>query len=171
MQREIVIHDPPPSSYDVCKDPVLAVAEAQRPILDPTGARTRLFDRRNSEGAKVGDVLHTTFKSGEPFSGAILSIRQRGINTSVLLRNHITRIGAEMHIKVFSPLVRSMEIAQRTPKRKRRTRLYYMRQPKHDMGSVQKIVDQYLRQKAALTGGKFGGYYGASKGGRGSRRK
>lgn len=60
----------------------------------------------------------------------------------------------EMDVKVFSPLVQSMEVAQKAVKRPRRARLYYMRKPKHDRGSVQKIVDQYLRQRAALTGGK-----------------
>jgi large subunit ribosomal protein L19 len=126
-------------------------------LLDPTGARKRLFDYKNPEGVKVGDILLTTFKSGEPFSGVVMSIKQRGVDTSVLLRNHLTRIGMEMQIKIFSPLVQSMEVAQKTPKRKRRARLYYLRKPEHDIGSVEKIVAQYLRQRALLTGGKAKG--------------
>ena len=140
-----------------------AVEESQRPVLDPTGSRTRLFSSDNPDCAKVGDILYTTFQTGEPFSGVILSIKRRGIHTSVLLRNHLTRVGTEMSIKIFSPLVRSMEIAQRTQKRKRRARLFYMRKPKHDMGSVHKIVDAYLRRRAALLGG------GKSVGGTGQR--
>lgn len=66
----------------------------------------------------------------------------------------MTRVGVEMDIKVFSPLVQSMEVAQKALKRPRRARLYYMRKPEHDRGSVAKVVDQYLRQRAALTGGK-----------------
>ena len=123
-----------------------------------------MFDRKTPDSAKVGDILVTTFKTGEPFSGIILSIRDRGIHTSVLLRNHLTRIGAEMSVKVFSPLVQSMEVAQRAPKRKRRRRIFYMRQPRHDIGSVQKTVDQYLRQRAALTGGKLASQYGMRRG-------
>lgn len=153
-KREIIIHEPPPSRAQTCKDPVLEVSNSQMAVLDPTGARKRLFDPENREGAKVGDILFTTFKSGEPFSGVIMSIKQRGIDSSVLLRNHLTRIGTEMQIKIFSPLVQSMEIAQKTAKRKRRARLYYLRKPKHDMGSVDKIVQQYLRQRALLKGGK-----------------
>jgi large subunit ribosomal protein L19 len=132
-------------------------------LLDPTGARQRLFDRHNREGAKVGDILLATFRTGEPFSGVIMSIKHRGVDTSVLLRNQLTRIGTEMNIKVFSPMVQSMEIAQKTEKRKRRARLYYLRKPEHDMGSVQKIVDQYLRQRALLTGGKLGKQYGSRR--------
>lgn len=156
-KREIIIYDPPPSRAQTCKDPVLEVGKSQMALLDPTGARKRLFDPENREGAKVGDILLTTFKSGEPFSGVIMSIKQRGVDTSVLLRNHLTRIGMEMQIKIFSPLVQSMEVAQKTVKRKRRARLYYLRKPKHDIGSVDKIVEQYLRQRALLTGGKAKG--------------
>ena len=61
-----------------------------------------------------------------------------------------------MQVNVFSPLVQSMEVAQKSPKRKRRARIYYLRKPKHDPGSVQKIVDNYVRQRALLTGGKRG---------------
>jgi large subunit ribosomal protein L19 len=113
-----------------------------------------LFDRKNPDGAKAGDILYVTFKTGEPFSGVILSVKSRGPHTTVLCRNQLTRVGVEMDIKVFSPLVQSMEVAQKALKRPRRARLYYMRKPKHDRGSVAKIVDQYLRQRAALTGGK-----------------
>ena len=117
----------------------------------------------NPDGAKVGDILLATFKTGEPFSGVIMSIKSRRVDTSVLLRNHLTRIGTEMNLKVYSPLVHSMEIAQKTPKRKRRARLYYLRKPKHDVGSVQKVVDQYLRQRALLMGGKLGVQYGTKR--------
>lgn len=156
-----MIHKPPPSTYDICKNPIAEVNKAQIPVLDPTGARTRLFDPENRDGAKVGDILITTFKTGEPFSGVIMSIKHRGVHTSVLLRNHLTRVGTEMQIMVYSPLVQSMEVAQKTPKRKRRARLYYLRKPEHDVGSVQKVVDQYLRQRALLTGGKLGSQYGS----------
>ncbi|EXJ91790.1 hypothetical protein A1O3_00340 [Capronia epimyces CBS 606.96] len=153
-RRDIVIHPSPISEAETCKDPVAHVDKQQLSILDPTGARARLFDKANPDRAKVGDVLLTTFKTGEPVSGVIMSIKGTGPHTSVLLRNQLTTIGMEMSIKVHSPLVQSMEIAQRSPKRKRRARLYYLRKPEHDMGSVQKVVDQYLRQRAMLTGGK-----------------
>lgn len=139
------------------------VDKQQLAILDPTGARARLFDPSNDDRARVGDILLATFKSGEPFSGVIMSIKGSAPHTSVLLRNHLTRIGTEMSIKVYSPLVQSMEVAQKAAKRKRRARLYYLRKPKHDVGSVQKVVDQYLRQKAILQGGRLGSQYGSAR--------
>jgi ribosomal protein L19 len=127
-RRKIRVIPPPPTALSVCKDPVAAVAESQLAILDPAGERKALFDyRRNPKSVKVGDILRVTFKSGDPFSGVCLSIRLRGSDTSFLLRNQLTRVGVEMWIKVFSPNVQSVEIVQRTVKRKRRARLYYMR--------------------------------------------
>lgn len=120
-----------------------------------------MFHKTNKDRAKVGDVLLATFTSGESVSGVILSIKgSGGPHTSILLRNNLTGIGLEMQVKVHSPLVKSMEIAQRAPKRKRRARLYYLRKPEHDVGSVQKVVDQYVRQRALLTGGKSGSRLG-----------
>jgi large subunit ribosomal protein L19 len=162
-KQKIIVHKRLPSAAAACKDPIAVVQASQMSLLDPTGARTRLFDPLNRDGAKVGDILLATFKTGEPFSGVIMSIKLRGVDTSVLLRNHLTRIGTEMSIKVYSPLVQSMEVAQKAVKRKRRARLYYLRKPKHDVGSVQKVVDQYLRQRALLTGGKLGSQYGSRR--------
>jgi large subunit ribosomal protein L19 len=126
--RKIDVIPPPPSACSVCKDPVATVTASQLAILDPTGERKALFDyRRNPRSVKAGDILRVTFKSGDPFSGVCLGIRLRGIDTSFLLRNQLTRVGVEMWIKVFSPNVESVEIVQRTEKRKRRARLYYMR--------------------------------------------
>ncbi|EAW12680.1 mitochondrial 54S ribosomal protein bL19m [Aspergillus clavatus NRRL 1] len=152
-RKKLKIYPPPPSPRANCKDPVAALTESQLASLDPTGERRALFDyRRNPRSVKVGDILRVTFKNGDPFSGVCLSIRLRGIDTSFLLRNELTRVGVEMAVKVFSPNVDSVEIVQRTEKRKRRARLYYMRKPRHDMGSVENIVSNYLRQKSVLTG-------------------
>ncbi|OQV06464.1 hypothetical protein CLAIMM_11026 [Cladophialophora immunda] len=168
-KREIVIHRSPRSETETCKDPIAIVDSRQLALLDPTGARAKLFDKTNKDRAKVGDILLATFTSGEPVSGVILSIKGSGPHTSVLLRNQLTGIGMEMQIKVHSPLVQSMEIAQRAPKRKRRARIYYLRKPEHDIGSVQKVVDQYLRQRAMLTGGRPSSQLGRSRPKKGKR--
>lgn len=127
-RKKLKIYPPPPSPRAKCKDPIAALTESQLAALDPTGERRALFDyRRNPRSVKVGDILRVTFKNGDPFSGVCLSIRLRGIDTSFLLRNELTRVGVEMAVKVFSPNVESVEIVQRTEKRKRRARLYYMR--------------------------------------------
>ncbi|KAF9891261.1 hypothetical protein FE257_004825 [Aspergillus nanangensis] len=156
-RKKLKVYPAPPTPRSTCKDPVAAVTESQLASLDPTGERKALFDyRRNPRSVKVGDILRVTFKNGDPFSGVCLSIRLRGIDTAFLIRNELTRVGVEMWVKVFSPNVESVEIVQRTDKRKRRARLYFMRQSRHDMGSVENIVSNYLRQKSALTGQRGG---------------
>jgi ribosomal protein L19 len=118
--------------------------------LDPTGARTRLFAKTNPECARVGDILLVRQRTGEPFAGVCINIRRRGVDTAILLRGQLTRVGVEMWFKVYSPLVEGIEVVQRAAKRARRARLTYMRKPKHDRGSVENVVRVYMRQKAAL---------------------
>ncbi|OJJ48430.1 hypothetical protein ASPZODRAFT_140723 [Penicilliopsis zonata CBS 506.65] len=156
--KKLKIYPPPPSTRAVCRDPIATLTTSQLSVLDPTSERKKLFDyRRNPRSVKVGDILRVTFKNGDPFSGVCLSIRLRGIDTSFLLRNELTRTAVEMSVKLFSPNVKSVEIVERTATRKRRARLYYMRQRKHDVRSVEGTVWHYLRQKTSVTGQVSGG--------------
>lgn len=133
-----------------CPDPVATITSSQMALHDPKGARTRLFDRANPERARVGDILLVRQRTGEPFAGVCINIRRRGIDTAILLRGQLTRVGVEMWYKVYSPLVEGIEVVQRSLKKVRRARLTYMRNVKHDRGSVENVVRVYLRQKAAL---------------------
>ncbi len=134
---------------------------AQIAAMDPTGTRTRLFSRAHRDSAKVGDVLLVqTRRAAEPFAGVCLSIRRRGIETAILLRGQLTRIGVEMWFKIYSRNVAGIEIVQRRPKRARRARLTYMRKPEHDRGSVEHLVQAWrksrnvMRTKGGATGKK-----------------
>lgn len=148
--KEIPIFDPLPSPAQHCKDPIAAVTQSQLSVLDPNGARARLFSKANPDRPQVGDILLVRLKSGDPFSGVCINIRRTGIDTAVLLRNQLTRVGVEMWYKVFSPSVEGIEVVQRKERRARRARLYYLRKPRHDQGSVENIVKQYQRQRAVL---------------------
>ncbi|KAL2136315.1 hypothetical protein VTI74DRAFT_4349 [Chaetomium olivicolor] len=128
--------------------------EAQIKAMDPTGARTALF-AKTREAAKPGDVLMVTHRrGGEPFAGVCLSIRRRGIDTAVLLRNHLGKVGVEMWFKIYNKNVAGIEIVKRRPKRARRARLTYMRKPKHDMGSVEDLVFAWKRSRKVFSSGK-----------------
>ncbi|KAF2743220.1 hypothetical protein M011DRAFT_374357, partial [Sporormia fimetaria CBS 119925] len=140
----------PPAITKTCPDPLQTLTTSQIQLLDPTGARTRLFSKANPECARVGDVLLVRQRTGDPFAGVCINIRRRGVDTAILLRGQLTRVGVEMWFKVYSPLVEGIEVVQRAAKRARRARLTYMRKVKHDRGSVENVVRTYLRQKAAL---------------------
>ncbi|KAI1766337.1 translation protein SH3-like domain-containing protein [Hypoxylon sp. FL1150] len=137
--------------------------------LDRTGARTALFSKTNPDAAKPGDVLQVTTRKGggEPFAGVCLSIRRAGVDTAILLRNHVSRVPVEMWFKVYSPNVVGVEVVWRRPRRARRARLTYMRSPKHDMGNVDHLVDAWRRTRNVFT---TKGKGGAGKSVRGGKR-
>ena len=147
--KKIKVLPSPRSPKKTCPDPIKEITNQQISTLDPTGARTRLFAPSNPDRVKPGDILLVRLKNSDPFSGICMNIRQRHqpIDTAILLRNQLTRIGVEMWFKVYSPNVEGIEIVQRKEKRARRAKLYYLRQPRHDVGSVEGIVRQYVRQK------------------------
>ncbi|KAF2235892.1 mitochondrial ribosomal protein-like protein [Viridothelium virens] len=148
--RRITLKPPPPAMYNKCPSPVETFEASQIAALDPIGSRTKLFSRSNPDAVKVGDILLVRTRSGDPFAGVCINIRRQGVDTAILLRGQLTRVGVEMWYKIYSPNVEGIEVVQRRAKRARRARLYYMRKPKHDIGSVENIVRQYQRQKAAL---------------------
>lgn len=156
--KKIQVFPPPRSTAKKCPDPIKQVTNDQIKVLDPTGARTRLFADSNPDRVQPGDILLVRLKTGDPFSGVCIHIRQRHqpIDTAILLRNQLTRVGVEMWFKVYSPNVEGIEVVQRKEKRARRAKLTYMRTPKHDVGSVEGVVRSYLRQRV-------GGAVGSSK--------
>lgn len=157
-----------------CSDPIAAITTSQLALHDPTGARTRLFDRANPECARVGDILLVRQRTGDPFAGVCINIRRRGADTAILLRGQLTRVGVEMWYKVYSPLVEGIEVVQRAQRKVRRARLTYMRTEKHDRGSVENVVRVYLRQKSAYgsaDGNKKKGAAAAAAMARGGKRK
>ncbi|KIH91706.1 mitochondrial ribosomal protein [Sporothrix brasiliensis 5110] len=119
--------------------------------MDPTGARTRLFSRKNPNAAKPGDVLVVTpSKAGaEIFGGVFLAIRRSGIETAILLRGQLAKTGVEMWFKIYSRAVAAVDIIERRPRRARRAKLTYMRQPKHDRGSIEELVKNWRRARIA----------------------
>lgn len=103
-------------------------------------------------------------KNGDPFAGVCINIRRRGVDTGILLRNQLTRVGVEMWYKIYSPNVEGIEVVQRREKRARRARLTYMRKKEHDIGSVQKLVHAYqLQRQAVRTGEAKAGRAGLGK--------
>ena len=61
-----------------------------------------------------------------------------------------------MWVKIYSPLVKSIEVVKRAAKRARRARLYYMRKEKHDRGTVEGVVEEYLRKRRLVRSGAMG---------------
>ncbi|KAL0634999.1 hypothetical protein Q9L58_006028 [Maublancomyces gigas] len=143
-KRRIKIH--PPIKGPLSKNPIENLTAAAIAILDPSGARQKMFSRHNKDSIRPGDILQVRRRNGDPFSGVLLNIRRRGIDTGFLLRDQLTRVGVEMWFKLYSPAIEDIDLVQRKAKKARRAKLYYMRQPKHDFGSVANVVKEYVRR-------------------------
>ena len=154
--KKIKTYPPPPSTRNKYPLPVQEWTNTHLQTLDPTQSRTRLFDRSNPDTPNVGDILLCTFRTGDPFSGVCLSIKRRGVDTGILLRNKLLTVGVEMWVKIYSPNVTSIEVVKRAEKRARRARLYYMRKPRHDRGSVEGEVEEYLKRRRLIRSGALG---------------
>lgn len=146
------------------KNPMPSLRRREMERLDPTGVRTALFRRYGRDAVKVGDVLRVISTKGDPFAGVLINLRRRGADTAILLRTQMARTGVEMWFKVFSTKIKQIDVVWRRPKRARRARLYYMRQPKHDMGSVDHLVDTWFRSRVRVGSSKSRGAPGAKSG-------
>lgn len=146
-------------------DPMTGLKQKQIAELDPTGARTALLDKSRADRAKPGDVLMVSTKFGEPFAGVLLQIRRRGVDTAIQLRGQLMKTGVELWFKVYSPTTTAIEVVWRRSRRARRARLTYMRKPKHDMGSVDKLVFAWRKEQSTLRSRarKPGGQKGPTK--------
>ncbi|KAK6523811.1 hypothetical protein TWF281_001779 [Arthrobotrys megalospora] len=155
--KKIKIYRPP------CPAPPNSVLShfttTQLKLLDPKGLRQRLFSRNNKDSILPGDILQIRFKDSntEPFAGVLINIRRRGLDTAILLRNHLTRVGVELWYKLYSPKIAGIDLVERKERRARRAKLYYMRQPKHDKGSVEGVVTRWKKNRMLFGGDLDGG--------------
>ncbi|CAJ2506427.1 Uu.00g005570.m01.CDS01 [Anthostomella pinea] len=170
IRTAFAVYPRPPSSRSTTPSPLISYHAQQIRRLDRTGARTALFSKSNPDAAKAGDVLQVTTNRGEPFAGVCLSIRRAGVDTAILLRNHLTKVGVEMWYKIYSPNVLGIEIIWRRPKRARRARLTYMRKPSHDMGNVDHLVEAWRRTRNVFSSKGKGAASNAGRAGKHAKK-
>ncbi|KAF2663257.1 hypothetical protein BT63DRAFT_461369 [Microthyrium microscopicum] len=154
-EQPIRIVAPGPSIVKRCPEPVKKTIADFVSELDPTGARTQLLSLKNPEAIQPRDIVLVRTRDGDPFAGVVIRINRNAPNVSLLLRNTVLGTGIEREFKILSPNVTGIEIVQRAPKKPKQIRLYYMRQAKHDIGSVDNIVRQYLKVKSSATAGRI----------------
>ncbi|RKP25730.1 translation protein SH3-like domain-containing protein [Syncephalis pseudoplumigaleata] len=109
------------------------VTAEQLERLDPTGEKRTLVSRRSRTHIQPGDVVmvesYTSRTKGTTtrFMGVCIGIYRRGIDTGLLVRNIIERVGVEFRFPVFSPMVKRIEILKRG-EGYRRAKLFYLRE-------------------------------------------
>ncbi|KAF9046036.1 RNA-binding domain-containing protein [Hymenopellis radicata] len=100
--------------------------------------RWELFNRKSSNQIRVGSILAVTMEhTPSIFTGVLISIRRRGPDTSILMRNILQRTGVDMQIYVMSPHVKEIKVVRAPPKgRMKRAKLYYLRDEPEKMSQI-----------------------------------
>ncbi|KAJ3841550.1 translation protein SH3-like domain-containing protein [Lentinula raphanica] len=96
------------------------------------------FGRHSYRRILPGSIVSVTLEHAPfNFTGVVLAIRRRGIDTSMVLRNVIQRTGVEMQVFVNSPHVKTIKVVQKPPKgRMKRAKLYYLRHSPEKMSAL-----------------------------------
>ena len=120
--------------------------------LDPNSTRRALFNKHSPTCLPIGSVLevetwddfptNTTFTA---FSGHMIAIHRRGIDTSFRLRTVIGRIGVEQVFKLFAPNIKTLRVLHRGAvrgKKYRKAKLYFTREPgtRSTLGGVEGVA-------------------------------
>lgn len=109
---------------------------------------TTYFSKRHPTRIQPGSVLTVTMNHApNTFSGVLLSVRRRGLDTSFVLRNVINRTGVEMQFFPASPHITNIKILRRAGgessnngkaagSRMRRAKLFYLRDSPEKMSAI-----------------------------------
>ncbi|KAI0751402.1 translation protein SH3-like domain-containing protein [Daedaleopsis nitida] len=102
--------------------------------------------KRHPQRILPGSVLQVSTKHAPAaFTGVLLSIRRRGADSSILLRNIINRTGVEVQYFVCSPHVKEIKVLMRAGGngsegragvRMRRAKLFYLRDAPDKMTAI-----------------------------------
>lgn len=107
--------------------------------LDPEGWRHKLIAEDNSERVRTGDIVRVmyTTRTIPTFIGQVIAKKQTGLAASLVLRNQINKVGVELNVKLFSPLISRIDIIRRPRKYRARNKQYYIRGTKLDVGDLE----------------------------------
>ena len=99
---------------------------------------SKFFSRRSPDRLLPGSIVTVTSEHvPNTFTGVLLAVRRRGIDTSFTLRNIIQRTGVEMQFFVASPHLREVKMVKQPPKgRMHKAKLYYLRDCPEKMSSI-----------------------------------
>jgi large subunit ribosomal protein L19 len=142
---------PPPASLLSPRKGFSVVEHVNASLLqtyDPLNLCRTLFSRRHPDRLTTGSVLTVISHSSPartsitPFSGVLMGIRRRGVDTSFTLRNVVSKTGVEMSFKVCSPMIKEIKIVKRADGSKgglrnlKRARVNYLRDRPQVMAQI-----------------------------------
>ncbi|EDO18784.1 hypothetical protein Kpol_1028p59 [Vanderwaltozyma polyspora DSM 70294] len=125
--------------------------------LDVTKWRRRMLGRYppapNEVSLKIksGDIVRVVYDSNksdnDSFVGYVLGVDRKRLiqDSSLLLRNQISKTFVELRVPMFSPLIERIDILKRTDdvpnkRKRRRNKHYYIRGTKLDVGDLEAML-------------------------------
>ncbi|KAH3679082.1 hypothetical protein WICMUC_001278 [Wickerhamomyces mucosus] len=122
--------------------------EKQLEKLDPTFWRRDLIKPSERNGGSIlrpGDIVRVMYNTRNipTFTGQIIKISKKNLDSNLLLRNLINKVGVELNVKLFNPLISRIDLVRKPNKYKLRNRQYYIRGNRLDVGDL----DASLRKK------------------------
>ncbi|MCF8194671.1 MAG: 50S ribosomal protein L19 [Polynucleobacter sp.] len=96
------------------------------------------------------NVVEGTRKRVQAFEGVVIAKRNRGLNSSFIVRKISSGEGVERTFQTYSPLIASIEVKRRGDVR--RAKLYYLRERSGKSARIkEKLVSRTKTAKAAIS--------------------
>lgn len=115
---------------------------------DPTGKRSSLV---SASGIRSGDIIKVTYKNRTNVLGQVLAIKRgvRNVGTNILIRNKFNGLGVEVRIPLYNPNIRNIEVMYKPEKYMPRSKHFYIRNTKYDVGDIEKFLNDQKEKKNA----------------------
>lgn len=111
--------------------------------LDTANERRKLVAKGSKDSIKAGDILRIVYDqskcSYDNFVGYVLSIDRKELveDTSILLRNQVSKTMVEMRIPLFSPLIERIDVLRKSDGKRKRNKHYYIRDTRLDVRDLE----------------------------------
>lgn len=96
------------------------------------------------------NVVEGTRKRVQSYEGVVIAKRNRGLNSSFIVRKISSGEGVERTFQTYSPLIASIEVKRRGDVR--RAKLYYLRERSGKSARIKEKL--FIREKEAMTPAK-----------------
>lgn len=132
----------PPAEQRQKSNLLRTLADVDVKKLDPEGWKRQLISKNAHQSLRAGDVVRVVYDrskcSYDSFIGYVLSVNHKELiqDSSLLLRNQISKTPVEMRVPVFSPLIERIDLLKKTDGKRQRNRHYYIRGTKLDVGDL-----------------------------------
>lgn len=101
-----------------------------------------LFARNHPERLLPGSIVSITqTHAPTSFTGVLIALRRKGLDSSIIVRNVVQRVGVEIQVFLGSPHLKEIKVLQRADgksgsKRARRAKLYYLQDAPDKMSTI-----------------------------------